>query len=129
MPFINVLPIVCGSSVFVFVLLCITLCPFHFCNHLEEEEKVGCFSIIVLQMYCYYTCPVALPDGDLGWSAVCDCGISQSFSLILFCKRQIRKYTETIKLCPLDVYVCQMDERISFKFSPYNFNHLEMICT
>ena len=24
----NVLPIVCGSSVFVFVLLCITLCPF-----------------------------------------------------------------------------------------------------
>ena len=30
-------------------------------------------------------------------------------------------YTETIKLCPLDVYVCQfqMYERISFKFSPY----------
>ena len=24
----NVLPTVCGSSVFVFVLLCITLCPF-----------------------------------------------------------------------------------------------------
>ena len=24
----NVLPIVCGSSVFVFVLLCINLCPF-----------------------------------------------------------------------------------------------------
>ena len=24
----NVLPIVCGSSVFVFALLCITLCPF-----------------------------------------------------------------------------------------------------
>ena len=31
------------------------------------------------------------------------------------------EYTETIKLCPLDVYVCQfqMYERISFKFSPY----------
>ena len=30
-------------------------------------------------------------------------------------------YTETIKLCPLDVYVCQfqMYERISFKFSHY----------
>ena len=29
--------------------------------------------------------------------------------------------TETIKLCPLDVYVCQfqMHERISFKFSHY----------
>ena len=24
----NVLPLVCGNSVFVFVLLCITLCPF-----------------------------------------------------------------------------------------------------
>ena len=33
----GVLPIVCGRSVFVFVLLCITLCPFYFCNHLEEE--------------------------------------------------------------------------------------------
>ena len=30
-------------------------------------------------------------------------------------------YTQTIKLCSLDVYVCQfqMYERISFKFSPY----------
>ena len=30
-------------------------------------------------------------------------------------------YTETIKLCPLDVYACQfqMYEPISFKFSPY----------
>ena len=50
----NVLPIVYGSSVFVFVLLCITLCSFLFYNHLEEEEKAGCFAIIVLQMYCYY---------------------------------------------------------------------------
>ena len=33
-----------------FVLVCITLCPFKFCNHLEEkeEEKAGCFAI------CYY---------------------------------------------------------------------------
>ena len=44
----NVLPIVCESSVFVFVLLCIALCLFYFCNHLEEVEKVGCFAIIVL---------------------------------------------------------------------------------
>ena len=30
-------------------------------------------------------------------------------------------YTQTKKLCPLDVYVCQfqMYERISFKYSPY----------
>ena len=36
---------------FVFVLLCINLCPFKFCNHLEEKENAGCFAIIVLQMY------------------------------------------------------------------------------
>ena len=46
------------------------------CNHLEEEEKSGCFAIIVLQMYCSYQCSVALPHGVVGWSAVCDCGIS-----------------------------------------------------
>ena len=61
---------------FVFVLLCITACPFLFYNHLEEEEKDGCFAIIFLQMYCYYKCFVALPHGAVFWSAVCDCGIS-----------------------------------------------------
>ena len=64
--------IVCGSSVFAFVLLCTTLHSFKFCNNLEAEEKVGCFAIIVLQMY--YKCSVALPHGAMGWSAVCDCG-------------------------------------------------------
>ena len=33
------------------------------------------FAIIVLQMYCYYKCFVALPHGAVVWSAVCDCGI------------------------------------------------------
>ena len=44
----GVLPIGCGGSVFDFVLLCITLCPFLFCNHLEEEEIPGCFALVVL---------------------------------------------------------------------------------
>ena len=35
----------------VFVLLCIALCPFYFCNHLEEEEKASCFAGVVLQMF------------------------------------------------------------------------------
>ena len=70
----NVLSIICGSSVFVFVLLYITLCPVKFCNHLEKEEKAGCFAIIVLQIYFYYKCSVA--HHAVGWSAVCDCGIS-----------------------------------------------------
>ena len=59
----------------IIVLLCNTLCPFYFCNHLEEEEKAGCFAIIVLRMYCYYKCSVALPHGAVGWGAVCDCNI------------------------------------------------------
>ena len=53
-----------------------TVCPFLVCNVLEEEEKTCCFAIIVLQMYCYYKCSTALPNGAVGWSAVCDCGIS-----------------------------------------------------
>ena len=47
-------------------------------NHIEEEEKAGCFAFIVLQMYCYDKCSVALPHGAVGCSAVCDCGISCS---------------------------------------------------
>ena len=42
----------------------------------EGEEKAGRFAGIVLQMYCYNTFSVALPHGAVGWSAVCDCGIS-----------------------------------------------------
>ena len=38
--------IVCGSSVFVFVLLCITLCSFLLCNHLEEEENLVAFLLL-----------------------------------------------------------------------------------
>ena len=43
----NVLSIVCWSFVYAFVLLCITLCPFQICKHLEEEEKAGCFASVV----------------------------------------------------------------------------------
>ena len=63
-------------NLFVFVLLCINLCPFLFCNHLEEEEKAVCFAIIVLQMFCYCKSSVVLPHGIVGWSALCDFGIS-----------------------------------------------------
>ena len=63
---INVLPIVYRKSVFVYVLLCINLCPFYFCNHLKDEEKAGCFAITVLQMWCYYKCSVAFPHGAVG---------------------------------------------------------------
>ena len=75
----NVLPTVKWSSVFVFVVLC---CAVHcfvsilVCNHLEEEEKVGCFAVFVFQMYCYSTRYMSLSHSAMDWSAVCDCSIS-----------------------------------------------------
>ena len=45
-------------------------------QNLEVEEKAGCFAIIVILMYCYYKCSVALPCGAMGCSAVCNCGVS-----------------------------------------------------
>ena len=54
----------------VFVLVCISACPFKFCNHLDEEERAGCFACIVFWMYCYCKCSVALPQGAVGFSAV-----------------------------------------------------------
>ena len=60
--------VLCLSS-FCYALLCVH-------SRLEEEEKAGCFAIIVLLMFCYYKCSVALPRIGMGWSAVCDCGIS-----------------------------------------------------
>ena len=64
-------------------VLCLSLfCYALHCVHsrfaiiLRRKRRAGCFAIIVLQMYCYYKCPVALPHGALVWSAVCDCGIS-----------------------------------------------------
>ena len=67
----NQLPIVVGVlclSLFCYALLCI--------HSSFEEKKAGCFAIIVLQMYCYCKCSVALPHGAAGWSALCECGIS-----------------------------------------------------
>ena len=59
----------CNCSVF-----CITLCPFWICNHLDGEERAGCFALFVFLVSC--DCCVALPLNARGLSAVCDCGIS-----------------------------------------------------
>ena len=66
----------------VVVVLCLSLFFMHnflsiaFCNHLEEEERAGCFAIMVLQMYCNHICYEVPPHGAMGSSAVRDCGIS-----------------------------------------------------
>ena len=68
----------------VFVLLCITLCHFKACNYLNEEERAGCFALIFLMSF-YLSFYVALPHCAIGWSTVCYCGISQSYSVTMWC--------------------------------------------
>ena len=40
--------------------LCVTLCPFQFCNHLDGEKRAGCFAKFVFLVS--HDCCVALPD-------------------------------------------------------------------
>ena len=44
-------------------------------------KRAGCFAKFVLLVSC--DCGVALPCGAMGLSAVCDCGISSSYSLTI----------------------------------------------
>ena len=46
---------------------------------LDGEERAGCFALLVFLMSC--ECCVALPHDATVLSAVCDCGISKSYSL------------------------------------------------
>ena len=59
-------------------VLCLSLyCYALLCVHSSFAIILkSCCAIIVLQMYSYYKCSVALPHGTVGWFAVCDCGIS-----------------------------------------------------
>ena len=80
-PVLLLIPCFCASHCFrgglclVFVLLCITKYPFEFFSHLGEAV---CFAFIVLLMSCDSECfcSVAHLRGVIGWSAICDCGIS-----------------------------------------------------
>ena len=62
--------------------------PFYVCNHLAEGERAGCFNLIAF--WQHVTVSVlrlflkVLSHGAVGWSTVCDCGISWSYSLT-FC--------------------------------------------
>ena len=44
------------GSVFVFVLVLITLCPFLCCKYLDDEERSGCFAL--LSVVCLVTVKV-----------------------------------------------------------------------
>ena len=58
------------------VIIIIVFVSFLVCNQLDEEERAGCLAFIVFRMSCYCKCFVALPRGAVGWSAICDSGIS-----------------------------------------------------
>ena len=45
-----------------------------------KRERVCCFASVVLRKSCYCKCSVTLTHDAMGWSAVCDCGISWSYS-------------------------------------------------
>ena len=53
-----------------------------------EEERDGCFTLC-----CGCLCGVSLPHGAMGWSAVCDCGISCSCSFTFFIYPPLRNGT------------------------------------
>ena len=44
------------------------------------EEKDGCFAFEVLLLVCGCLCSSVSPGGAVGWSAMCDCGFSWSYS-------------------------------------------------
>ena len=58
----------------VLCFLCVSLCLFQFCNHLDGEERAGCFALFVFLMS--RDCCEALSRDAMGMSEVCDCGIS-----------------------------------------------------
>ena len=62
------------ESVVVLCFLCVALCPFWYCNHLDGEERAGCFALFVFLVSRDGW--AALPRCAMGLSAVCVCGIS-----------------------------------------------------
>ena len=68
----------------VFVLLCISLCSFYFCQHLDEEENDSCFALIVVLMSRDCKCSVAPSQDAVGLSAVVSVTFSCLYSLT-FC--------------------------------------------
>ena len=72
---LNVLPIVRGSSVFVFFCYALLCAHFNFAIILKRKRNLDV--LLFLSYRCIVTeCSVAIPHGSVGWSAACDCGIS-----------------------------------------------------
>ena len=75
----------------------------YFC-FLAEEERAGCFTVIVCLMSCDCQCSVALPRAAVGLSAVCDCGISWSHSLFVVSVNE----SDKLQVCTLNAHAMQL---------------------
>ena len=63
-------------------LFCCALLYVHSSFAIDWEERAGCFALFVFLVP--RDCCVALPHVAMGLSAICDCGISLSYSLTFF---------------------------------------------
>ena len=59
-----------------FVIQYVVSFKFCTCNHLDGEKENCLLYFNCLLDGLYSQCSVALPDGAVGWSAMCGCGIS-----------------------------------------------------
>ena len=84
--------------------MCVSLfCYALLCVHSSFEiilggGGAGCLAIVVFLMYCYYRVSVARPRGAMGWSAVCDCGITWSCSLAFWTLTKHQLNQKRVKL-------------------------------
>ena len=65
-------------------MLCLCYVLQYVGSFLAGEERAGCFIFVVLWMSCCVMnvmLSLTHPRGAMGWSVVCDCGISWSYSL------------------------------------------------
>ena len=73
-------------SLFRYALLCVHS---SFAITLKRQRKLVALLVLLLQMYCYCKCSVTLPHRVVGWSAVCNCGISWLYSLTFWLRNKI----------------------------------------
>ena len=110
---------VCSNAVVLLLLNhCLLLLPlfvgFGFCqclvmlylvynvlNHLDEEERSGCFTLTIYLLTFSYKCSVSLPYSAVSWSALSDCGIFWSYSLTPWSFLVYYNQNKSVLLCKL----------------------------
>ena len=96
-------------------VLCLFCCAFVSILVLQSSwrGRACCFAFIVLRMTCYCKCSVTLPHGTVGWSVMCDCGISWSYTYLFL----MLKDNTTCHCSPSDKQVRWYVPAMDFKCS------------